>query len=223
MAGYSNGGMMAYSVGCTRGDMVAGVGVMSGAMSTMQAPVTRPIRAVIVFHGVGDYVLPTTAMNGMALGRVVNLWLDHNGIPAASRPPRRSMAATSCTTLTPAAMRARACPSTPSSRNSGRWRPCLVRVGMDGVSPSRILWEFFNEGCSAVSAVADTRSKAWRFTPIRLGTGCSRGLGEAPSRYTMMTVSGGGPQWSDRWQGHQGLGDVPSGVFVLQVGAHGFA
>ena len=228
VAGYSNGGMMAYSVGCTRGDMVAGVGVMSGAMldDAGTCDPAHPV-PVIVFHGVGDYVLPYNGNEWYgSVADVVDLWLDHNGIPAASQ---------TTTSLNGADV-------VHDAYSGGNGGTCLslytveqefgapgdhvwFSQSMDGVSPSRILWEFFNEGCSAVSAVVNTPKQGVAVHPNPFGHQLVlEGLGEAPSRYTMMTVSGQVVRSgvTDANGAIQGLGDVPSGVFVLRVGAHRF-
>ena len=85
-AGYSNGGMIAYSVGCSRGDLVAGIGIMSGAMldGADSCDDNFPV-PVIIFHGVGDYILPYYGDEWYGpVSETVDLWLNHNQIPTNS-------------------------------------------------------------------------------------------------------------------------------------------
>ena len=65
--------------------MVAAVGVMSGAMLDDAGSCDPVTGAVIVFHGVGDWCCPTMGTRYGSRAHVVDLWLDHNGIPAASQ------------------------------------------------------------------------------------------------------------------------------------------
>ena len=228
VAGYSNGGMMAYSVGCTRGDMVAGVGVMSGAMldDAGSCDPAHPV-PVIVFHGVGDYVLPYNGNEWYAsVADVVDLWLDHNVIPAASQ--------------TTASLNGGDVVHDAYSGGNGGTCVSLYTVeqefgapgdhvwfsqDMEGVSPSRILWEFFNDGCSAVSAVTDHDGGAHQVSPNpfehRL---VLEGLGGQPALYTMMTLSGQVVRsgMTDGQGRIDGLDGLPAGIYVLEAGSQRF-
>ena len=58
-SGYSNGGMLTYSLACLRGDLFSGVCVMSGALlDEMDACDPSQSVPMIIFHGIGDFVLP---------------------------------------------------------------------------------------------------------------------------------------------------------------------
>ncbi len=151
--GYSNGGMLVYSVACTRGDLMSAIGVMSGAMlDSSQDCDTSIATPVIIFHGIGDNILP---YNGdqyySSVTDVVNLWLNHNGIPPSSVVSSESSNGNVIHDFY-------------SGGNDGT---CLslytveeeygqpgghewFSEDIDGVSPSRILWDFFNEGCNPV-------------------------------------------------------------------------
>ncbi|MGB1074382.1 MAG: alpha/beta hydrolase-fold protein [Flavobacteriales bacterium] len=231
VAGYSNGGMMAYSVGCTRGDMVAGVGVMSGAMldDAGTCDPAHPV-PVIVFHGVGDYVLPYNGNEWYAsVADVVNLWLDHNGIPAASQ--------------TTASLNGGNVVHDAYSGGNGGTCLSLYTVeqefgspgghvwfsqAMDGVSPSRILWEFFSGGCSAVSAVDAVDGAAGSGLEVHPNPFSDRlsieGLNGAAMPYALMTSAGRmvregevGPAGTI-----DGLEDLPAGVYVLRAAGRTF-
>ena len=226
-AGYSNGGMMAYSVGCTRGDMVAAVGVMSGAMldDAGSCDPAHPV-PVIVFHGVGDWVLPYNGNEWYgSVADVVDLWLDHNGIPAASQ---------TTATLNGGDV-------VHDAYSGGNEGTCLslytveqefgapgdhvwFSQDMEGVSPSRILWDFFNEGCSAVNSVRDVEAGGVQVHPNPFEDHIVlEGLGDGVWPYSIMTLSGqrvrSGVMESGAIQGLEGLS---AGVYVLEAGPRRF-
>ena len=226
-AGYSNGGMMAYSVGCTRGDMVAAVGVMSGAMldDAGSCDPAHPV-PVIVFHGVGDWVLPYNGNEWYgSVADVVDLWLDHNGIPAASQ---------ATATLNGGEV-------VHDAYSGGNEGTCLslytveqefgapgdhvwFSQAMGGVSPSRILWDFFNEGCSAVNSVTDAEAVGVQVYPNPFEDHIVlEGLGDGVWPYSIMTLSGqrvrSGVMESGAIQGLEGLS---AGVYVLEAGPRRF-
>jgi polyhydroxybutyrate depolymerase len=55
--GFSNGGMLTYALAQYKGDLIAAVGIVSGAMLDLDAVPSRPVPVVIV-HGTSDKVLP---------------------------------------------------------------------------------------------------------------------------------------------------------------------
>lgn len=78
--GYSNGGMMAYGLACTRGDQVAAVGIMSGIMlpGTCDA---ENYTSVLHFHGTADFALPYEGnQDFQAVSAVIDFWVSHNNI-----------------------------------------------------------------------------------------------------------------------------------------------
>ena len=84
--GYSNGGMMAYDLACCVSDSIAAVGIMSGIMLSDTCYEKDAHTSVIHFHGVSDGVLPYEGNeNYKSVSSVIDLWVDHNGIPAANR------------------------------------------------------------------------------------------------------------------------------------------
>ena len=154
--GYSNGGMMVYSVACTRGDLMSAIGVMSGAMLDSAGDCDTSIATpVIIFHGVGDSVLP---YNGdqyySSVSDVVNIWLNHNGILQTSL-------------VSSVSSNGNVIHDAYSGGNNGTCLSLYTVVeeygqpgghewfseDIDGVSPSRILWDFFNEGCNGAMEV----------------------------------------------------------------------
>ena len=222
-AGYSNGGMMAYSVGCTRGDMVAAIGVMSGAMldDAGSCDTSNPV-PVIIFHGVGDYVLPYNGNEWYAsVADVVDLWLDHNGIPAASQ-------------VTTQINGGNVVHDAYSGGNDGT---CLsfytveeeygapgdhvwFSEPMDGDSPGRVLWDFFNSGCAAVSSTEDQSAEVVGVHPVPFGDRIFiQGLASGDMEYRLTTLSGqivrNGVLSDDR--SVEGLATLPFGVYVLHI------
>jgi polyhydroxybutyrate depolymerase len=82
--GYSNGGMMAYGLACSRSDLIAAVGIMSGIMLDGTCGGDE-YTSVIIFHGISDGVLPYEGNhNYQPISDVVNFWTNHNSIPASS-------------------------------------------------------------------------------------------------------------------------------------------
>lgn len=55
--GYSNGGMMAYSLACHRSNLFSAIGIMSGAMLDDECALEKAV-PIINFHGIADGVLP---------------------------------------------------------------------------------------------------------------------------------------------------------------------
>ena len=82
--GYSNGGMMAYGLACSRGDLIAAAGIMSGIMLRGTCD-NNEYTSIIHFHGMAEDVLPYDGNeNSQSVSDVVNFWLNHNNIPASS-------------------------------------------------------------------------------------------------------------------------------------------
>lgn len=82
--GYSNGGMMAYGLACSRGDLIAAAGIMSGIMLKGTCDVNE-YTSIIHFHGVADDALPYEGnQNFQSVSDVVKFWLNHNNIPIPS-------------------------------------------------------------------------------------------------------------------------------------------
>jgi len=98
LAGFSNGGMMAYRAACELGETIAGIGVVAGALvvDDCASPGVVPLVAV---HGTADPVVPyggevLSPEVQASLGQVrfpsvaqsVNAWRDRNGCAADAEP-----------------------------------------------------------------------------------------------------------------------------------------
>ena len=87
VAGYSNGGMMAYGLGCKRSHLITAVGVVSGTMlqSTINQCSPSHATAIINFHGTADNVLPYNGnSNFPSVATAINYWKTYNNIPTAN-------------------------------------------------------------------------------------------------------------------------------------------
>ena len=57
LAGFSNGGMMAYRAACELGERIAGISVVAGTMNVEECPAPDPV-PVLAIHGTDDTVVP---------------------------------------------------------------------------------------------------------------------------------------------------------------------
>lgn len=79
--GYSNGGMMAYSLACNSSDIFSAIGIMSGTMLEEECTLERPV-PIVIFHGIEDEVLPYQGnLWYQSVEEVVSFWLEKNNIP----------------------------------------------------------------------------------------------------------------------------------------------
>ncbi len=82
--GYSNGGMMAYSLACNRSEIYKGIGIMSGTMLDEDCSLDNSV-PIIKFHGIEDEVLPYNGNQWyQSVSEVVNFWLTTNNISEMS-------------------------------------------------------------------------------------------------------------------------------------------
>jgi len=88
--GFSNGGAMAARLGCDAADLVASVGVVSGAnYGASQCDPGRAV-AVVAFHGTDDLIVPFGGLGSILPGAVewAAGWAENNGCdpePASAR------------------------------------------------------------------------------------------------------------------------------------------
>jgi len=83
--GYSNGGMMAYGLACSRTDLIAAAGIMSGVMLQEDSCDPNEYTSIIHFHGIADDVLPYEGnQDYQSISDIINFWLDNNNIPATN-------------------------------------------------------------------------------------------------------------------------------------------
>ncbi|MDA0940928.1 MAG: alpha/beta hydrolase-fold protein [Bacteroidetes bacterium] len=223
-AGYSNGGMLTYSLACLRGDLFEGVCIMSGALldEMDSCDPTQPV-PMIIFHGTGDFVLPYNGDQYYAsVPDVVSLWVDHFQIPTSTL---------SSTELNGGNV-------VHDSYYGGTNNTCLslytvieeygmpgdhVWFGqdMDGVSPNRIIWDFFSGVCGGVDAISYETHDRVQASPVPFGDQLFLGnIGVSSATYHMYDVRGvvvrTGRLGSDGLV--HGLGDLPAGCYLLRVG-----
>lgn len=164
--GYSNGGMLSYSVACNRGDLVAAVGVVSGAFIDDDCTSDANI-PMIIFHGIADFVLP---YNGnqyySSVSETVEYWLDRNGIPTSSLVSNELKGGDVREDL----------------YTGGNDNTCLsfytvfeeydkegdhvwFSEAINGSTPNEILWNFFSSNCSTVETAELSRGKNITISP----------------------------------------------------------
>ena len=223
-AGYSNGGMLTYSLACLRGDLFERVCIMSGALldGMDSCDPTQPV-PMIIFHGTGDFVLPYNGDQYYAsVPDVVSLWVDHFQIPTSTLISTELNGGN----------------VVHDSYYGGTNNTCLslytvieeyglpgdhVWFGqdMDGVSPNRIIWDFFSGDCGGVDAISyETHDRVQAF-PVPFGDQLFIGnIGVSSATYHMYDVRGvvvrTGRLGSDGLV--HGLGDLPAGCYLLRVG-----
>ena len=223
-AGYSNGGMLTYSLACLRGDLFSAVCVMSGALlDGMDSCDQNNPLPMIIFHGVADFVLPYYGDQFYApVQDVVGLWLTHNQIPASSLVSSELNGGN----------------VTHDAYQGGANNTCLsfytvveeygapgdhvwFTEDMDGVSPNRIMWEFFMEGCAGTSEVSASPHAVAEAFPVPFDDRIFLGTPSlASSTYRMFDLRGELIQ-QGRVEGDAsilGLGGLPSGFYLLKAG-----
>ncbi len=222
-AGYSNGGMLTYSLACLRGDLLAGVCIMSGALldGMDSCDPTQPV-PMIIFHGTGDFELP---YNGnqyySSVPDVVSLWLDHFQIPTSTL---------SSTELNGGNV-------VHDSYHGGTNNTCLsfytvveefgfpgdhvwFSQGMDGVSPNRIMWEFFTDECASIDGISYEIYDRVQAFPVPFEDHLFlKNIGFASATYEIHDVQGvlvrTGRVGADG--SVHGLGELPSGCYLLRA------
>lgn len=227
-AGYSNGGMLTYSLACLRGDLFAACGVMSGALLDDMAT-CNPANPVplIIFHGTGDFVLP---YNGgqyyTPVQDVVGQWLVHNQIPASSlistelnggnvvHENYQGGADNTCLSF-----------YTVEEEYGSPGDHVWFSQDMDGISPTRIMWEFFSEGCGTVSGTPPEMETGVVVFPVPFDDQFVLGNQSlALAHYAMFDVQGTlvhqGRVGADG--SIVGLGGLTPGFYILNAGGQTF-
>ncbi len=96
VAGFSNGGSMAYEVACNAPDLIAGIAVVAGMMGLHQLEDCAPDHPlpVIIIHGTEDTVIrfnrgmrdvDTAETITLSPSGAVDFWVEHNGCSSARR------------------------------------------------------------------------------------------------------------------------------------------
>ncbi len=101
LSGFSNGGMLAYRAACELSDLVAGIGVVSGAMPPGACRPARPV-SVLAVHGTADRHVryeggPSQSpyqpsRMDQPFAATVRFWADADACPAESARERREAA-----------------------------------------------------------------------------------------------------------------------------------
>ena len=162
VVGYSNGGMMTYSIACNRPDLVAGAGIVSGALLDSDCVSDNHV-PIIIMHGIADYVLPYAGNQYyQSIAEVTSFWLNHNDIPTSSQLT---------TTLNDGDVLL-------ESYSGGSTNTCLnvytiyeendeeaghvwFSESIDGLTPNEILWDFFTGSCSTVNTNAQMQAETY--------------------------------------------------------------
>ncbi len=227
-AGYSNGGMLTYSLACLRGDLFVACGVMSGALlDDMATCDPTHLVPLIIFHGTGDFVLP---YNGgqyyTPVQDVVSQWLVHNQIPASGlistelnggnvvHENYQGGADNTCLSF-----------YTVEEEYGFPGDHVWFSQDMDGVSPTRIMWEFFSEGCGGTSGTPPEMETGVEVFPVPFDDQVVFGnQSMSLARYAMFDLQG-----SLVHQGRVGadgsivgLGGLTPGFYVLNAGSQTF-
>lgn len=152
-SGYSNGGMMAYSLACNSSELFSAIGIMSGTMLDEDCNLANSI-PIIKFHGIEDDVLPYDgSMWYQSVSDVVNFWLNLNDIPSSSRLSTQLNDGkvvrdeyfggneNSCVTV-----------YTINEEFDKPGYHVWFSDEINGASPNKIMWDFFNGNCSPFSS-----------------------------------------------------------------------
>ena len=148
-AGYSNGGMMAYSLACVASDLFPAVGIMSGVMlgDSCDAPGAT---SVIHFHGTADNVIPLDGGGDYpSVLETIEFWRDHNGIPAESLITTSLQSGAVDRDLYTGGRENTVVALYVVNREYGKegghvW----FSEAIEGMTPSEIMWQFFLEASS---------------------------------------------------------------------------
>ncbi len=151
--GYSNGGMMAYSLACNRSHLFAAIGIMSGTMLSEDCTLTQAV-PIIKFHGIGDDVLPYGGnLWYQSVDEVVSFWLNKNSIPSNSlisselnggnviKDEYMGSSEHSCLTL-----------YTVHEEFDKPGGHVWFSEEIGGATPNRIMWDFLDESCGIVNS-----------------------------------------------------------------------
>jgi len=194
-AGYSNGGMLVYSLACLRGDLFSGVCIMSGALlDDMDAcDADQPV-PMIIFHGVGDFVLPYDGDEYYSsVPDVVSMWVNHFQIPTSSlnsaelnggdviHESYQGGTNNTCMSL-----------YTVVEEYGAPGGHVWFSQDMDGLSPNGIMWEFFNGECGVVDGISQESIAQFQAFPVPFEDQIFLGsLDFASALYFMHDVGGG--------------------------------
>ena len=188
--GYSNGGMMVYSLACNSSNLISGVGIMSGVMLEEECTLENSV-PIIAFHGIADDVLPYAGnIWYQSVSDVINFWLDQNNIDSNSLIS---------TTLNNGN-------AVLDEYLNGDENSCLqlytvhqefdkpgghvwFSEAIEGISPNSIIWNFFNDNCGLISATENYPDLNLKIEPNpfidRITISANSLLGQSFSIYTL--------------------------------------
>jgi polyhydroxybutyrate depolymerase len=147
-SGMSNGGMMAYRLGCELAGRIAAIAPVSGALVTSDCRPTAPV-SVLIFHGTADRIVPYAG--GRALGTPVpsvatalRFWLERDRCPATPAANERHGSVTcerheGCAGGTTVEL----CVVEGGGHTWPGSEPLLLRRATQDVDASRFIWSFF--------------------------------------------------------------------------------
>ncbi len=141
-AGISNGAAFSYTLACTRGEVIAAIGPVAGALP-MQCPLTRRVPA-IVYHGTEDARVSFTNGQTSALA-----WSQRNGCSAETQETFQNGDST--------------CDAWTACQDDGDVELCTIDGGghtWPG-SPFAEIFEMFGEGKTTMDL--DATDHMWRF------------------------------------------------------------
>lgn len=154
--GYSNGGMMAYSLACNRSDLFSAIGIMSGTMLAEDCDLIDPV-PIIKFHGIADAVLPYDGNFWyQSVDEVVRFWLDKNSVNLGSlvssqlndgkvvKDEYSEEGSNGCLTL-----------YTINEEYDKPGDHVWFSEEIEGITPNRIMWDFFKKNCGIINSLSE--------------------------------------------------------------------
>ncbi len=224
ICGYSNGGMMAYSMACNSSDRIAGIGIMSGTMLDEVCNIDNSI-PIVVFHGIGDGVLPYEGnIWYQSVADVVNFWLDQNDIPSSSlitsslnngnveKNEYFGENANTCLTL-----------YTIYEEWDKPGDHVWFSEEIEGRTPNQIMWDFFEGNCSPISATAEQVNSYLSFNvqPNPFSNQITINTANTSIQHYSIYNLQGKLLRSGKLNAHQNtidLSALPANVYILNVG-----
>lgn len=164
--GYSNGGMMTYSLACNRSNIFAAIGIMSGTMLEEDCSLENPI-PIVKFHGIDDGVLPYNGNQWyQSVEEVVNFWLGQNNINSNSliSTPLNSGKvvldeysggnSNSCLKL-----------YTINEEYDKPGDHVWFSDDIEESTPNEIMWSFFKDNCALTSSISNSTEHLFELYP----------------------------------------------------------
>ncbi|MDX6223993.1 MAG: polyhydroxybutyrate depolymerase, partial [Frankiales bacterium] len=148
MAGFSNGGMMAYRFACERADLVHTIDVVAGAFLTQGCAPTRPV-SVLHIHGLADTVVPS--------GGTATSPLSASGFPAANAGPVTIAISNGCTSSVKGIYNGRADVSTWQAAS------CPTDAVVQLIRPTKLAHLWTSSSAEATTYGVNASAMTWSF------------------------------------------------------------